>query len=57
MEFYPVLKKELELMEEEMARLTELGRIREWQRRYIKYKYLKPLVDELEEEIEKRNAV
>lgn len=56
-EFYPVLKKELELMEEEMARLTELGRIREWQRRYIKYKYLKPLVDELEEEIEKRNAV
>ena len=56
-EFYPVLKKELDLMEEEMARLKELGRTREWQRRYIKYKYLKPLVDELEEEIEKRNAV
>lgn len=56
-EFYPVLKKELDLMEEEMARLIELGRTREWQRRYIKYKYLKPLVDELEAEIEKKNAV
>lgn len=56
--FYPVLKKELEMLELEMARLKELGRTREWQKQYVKHKYLKPLVEGLEVEIhEKENAV
>ena len=49
--FYPVLKKELDLMEKEMARYKELGQQRSWERQYVKYKYLKPLVDSLEEQI------
>jgi integrase len=46
--FYPVLKAELDLMEKEMARLRELGRERDWQRQYIKWECLKPLVGSLE---------
>ncbi len=46
--FYPILKNELELMEAEMARFKELGRERDWQRQYVKWEYLKPLVDNLE---------
>lgn len=46
--FYPVLKMELELMEKEMTRLEELGRERDWQRQYVKWAYLKPLVESLE---------
>jgi integrase len=49
--FYPVLKSELDLLEAEMTRLEELGREREWQREFVKYKYLKPLVESLEVEI------
>ncbi|WP_242844827.1 tyrosine-type recombinase/integrase [Clostridium botulinum] len=49
--FHPLLKKELELMESEMARFKELGRDRDWQRQYVKWKYLKPLVNSLEEQI------
>lgn len=49
--FYPVLKQELDLMEKEMARYKELGQQRSWERQYVKYKYLKPLVDSLEEQI------
>lgn len=49
--FYPVLKKELEVMDLEMERLKELGREREWQRQYIKHQYLKPLVESLEEQM------
>ncbi len=56
-QFYPVLKRELEMLELEMSRLKELGHTREWQKQYVKYKYLKPLVEELEVEIhEKENA-
>lgn len=56
-QFYPVLKRELEMLEMEMSRLKELGHTREWQKQYVKYKYLKPLVEELEVEIhEKENA-
>lgn len=44
-QFYPILKDELDLLEKEMARLKELGHEREWQKQYIKYKYLKPLVE------------
>ncbi|WPC40941.1 site-specific integrase [Clostridium sp. JS66] len=46
--FYPILKQELNLMEKEMARFKELGRERDWQRQFVKYQYLKPLVDSLE---------
>lgn len=46
--FHPILKKELDLMEKEMARFKELGMERAWQRQYVKWKYLKPLVDDLE---------
>lgn len=46
--FYPILKSELDLMEQEMDRLKFLGREREWQKQYIKHKYLKPLVESLE---------
>lgn len=57
-QFYPVLKKELEMLELEMNRLKELGHTREWQKQYVKHKYLKPLVEGLEVEIrEKENAV
>ncbi|MDR0287147.1 MAG: hypothetical protein LBI03_05510 [Clostridiales bacterium] len=46
--FYPVLKAELDLMETEMARFQELGRERDWQRQYVKWEYLKALVESLE---------
>lgn len=46
--FYPILKSELDLMEQEMERLKFLGREREWQKQFIKYKYLKQLVESLE---------
>lgn len=49
--FYPILKQELDIMEKEMARYKELGQQRSWERQYVKYKYLKPLVDSLEEQI------
>ena len=49
--FYPVIKQELDLMEKEMARYKELGQQRSWERQYVKYQYLKPLVDSLEEQI------
>ncbi|AQS09911.1 phage integrase family protein [Clostridium saccharobutylicum] len=49
--FYPILKQELDLMEKEMSRYKELGQQRSWERQYVKYKYLKPLVDSLEVQI------
>jgi integrase len=49
--FYPILKQELDLMEKEMSRYKELGQQRSWERQYVKYKYLKPLVDSLEEQM------
>ena len=50
-QFYPILKKELDLLEIEMARLKALDYERELQRQSIKYEYLKPLVDSLEAQI------
>jgi integrase len=47
-QFYPILKVELDLLEKEMARLNALGREREWQKQYIKHEALKPLVESLE---------
>ncbi|BAQ12884.1 putative Transposase [Clostridium botulinum] len=49
--FYPILKQELDLMEKEMARYKELDQQRSWERQYVKYKYLKPLVDSLKEQM------
>lgn len=50
--FYPVLKKELELIEKEMTRFKELGRERDWQRQKVKHKHLKSHVKDLEEEMD-----
>ena len=46
--FYPVLKAELDLIEKEMSRLKSLGQEPARQVQYIKWKYLKPLVESLE---------
>ncbi|MCS6105452.1 site-specific integrase [Clostridium botulinum] len=54
--FYPVLKQELDLMEKEMTRYKELGQQRSWERQYVKYKYLKPLVDSLEVQMNGKEA-
>jgi len=55
-QFYPILKKELDLLEAEMARLKELGYERQWQVEYVKYKYLKPLVEELEVQLHEEST-
>ena len=55
-QFYPILKKELDLLEAEMTRLKELGYERQWQVEYVKYKYLKPLVEELEVQLLEESA-
>lgn len=52
--FYPILKKELDLMEKEMARLEQLEQKRALDVQKFKYKYLKPLVDSLEEQINEK---
>ncbi|OAA94159.1 tyrosine-type recombinase/integrase [Clostridium coskatii] len=54
--FYPILKQELDLMEKEMTRYKELGQQRSWERQYVKYKYLKPLVDSLEVQMNGKEA-
>ena len=56
-QFYPILKDELDLLEKEMARLKELGHEREWQKQYIKHKYLKPLVESLEVQLNGKESV
>lgn len=55
-QFYPILKKELNLLEAEMTRLKKLGYERQWQVEYVKYKYLKPLVEELEVQLHEESA-
>ncbi len=58
-QFYPVLKAELDLLEKEMARLKELEQYPAYQVQAVKYKYLKPLVESLEAQIneeEKENV-
>ena len=54
-QFLPILKKELDLLETEMNRLKELGHERQWQVEYVKYKYLKPLVEELGAQLEEED--
>ena len=56
-QFYPILKDELNLLEKEMTRLKELGHEREWQKQYIKYKYLKPLIESLEVQLNGKESV
>ena len=51
-----ILKKELDLLEAEMTRLKELGYERQWQVEYVKYKHLKPLVEELEVQLNEGSA-
>ena len=51
------MKDELDLLEKEMARLKELGHEREWQKQYIKHKYLKPLVESLEVQLDGKESV
>ncbi len=56
-QFLPILKSELDLLEREMARLKALDREREWQRQFIKYKHLKPLVESLEVQLNEKESV
>lgn len=55
--FYPILKTELELLEKEMARLKELEQEPAWQVQYVKYKYLKPLVESLEVQLHEETSI
>lgn len=56
-QFLPILKSELDLLEKEMNRLKALDREREWQRQFIKYKHLKPLVESLEVQLNEKESV
>ena len=56
-QFLPILKSELDLLEKEMARLKALDREREWQRQFIKYKHLKPLVESLEVQLDEKESI
>lgn len=56
-QFYPILKDELDLLEKEMARLKELGQEPAYQVQAIKYKYLKPLVESLEVQLNGKESV
>ena len=47
--FLPVLRRELDLLGMEMARLKSAGMEREWQRQYARARHLRPLVEQLEE--------
>lgn len=47
-QFYPILKAELDLLEKEMDRLKALGQEPAYQVQAVRYKYLKPLVESLE---------
>lgn len=55
--FYPILKTELDLLEKEMARLKELEQEPAWQVQYVKYKYLKPLVESLEVQLHEETGI
>ena len=50
--FLPVLKKELDLMEQEMERTKCLGYERQWQIQHSRYQHLLPLVEKLEANID-----
>lgn len=56
-QFYPILKAELDLLEKEMDRLKELGQQPAWQVQAVKYKYLKPLVESLEVQLDGKENI
>jgi len=56
-QFYPILKDEQDLLEKEMARLKELGQEPAYQVQAVKYKYLKPLVESLEVQLNGKESV
>lgn len=56
-QFYPILKDELDLLEKEMARLKEFGQEPAYQVQAVKYKYLKPLVESLEVQLNGKESV
>ena len=56
-QFYPILKDELDLLEKEMARLKELGQEPAYQVQAVKHKYLKPLVESLEVQLNDKESV
>ena len=56
-QFYPILKDELDLLEKEMIRLKELGQEPAYQVQAVKYKYLKPLVESLEVQLNGKESV
>lgn len=56
-QFYPILKDELDLLEKEMARLKKLGQEPAYQVQAVKYKYLKPLVESLEVQLNGKESV
>lgn len=56
-QFYPILKDELDLLEKEMARLKELGQEPAYQVQAVKHKYLKPLVESLEVQLNGKESV
>lgn len=53
-EYYPIHKRELDLLECEMERYKADGRLREYQRLKAKHVYLKPIVDSLERQINEK---
>lgn len=53
-DYYPIHKRELNLLESEMKRYENDGRVREYQRLKAKWIYLKPIVDSLEEQINEK---
>ena len=55
--FYPILKDELDLLEREMARLKELGQEPAYQVQAVKHKYLKPLVESLEVQLNGKESI
>ena len=56
-QFLPILKSELDLLEKEMDRLKALDREREWQRQFIKYEHLKPLIESLEVQLDEKESI
>jgi hypothetical protein len=56
-QFYPILKDELNLLEKEMTRLKTLGQEPAYQVQAVKYKYLKPLVESLEVQLDGKESV
>jgi len=55
--FYPILKDELDLLEKEMARLKKLGQEPAYQVQAVKHKYLKPLVESLEVQLNGKESI